>query len=314
MRSKATLVSCLILLLCCALFMTLGARGNWDFVLWFRGRKLAALLLVGVAISTSTLLFQTISRNHILTPSIMGFDALYSLILTLAVFTLGSVGFNNLPPEMTFVVNVLLLTAAALVLFGTLLGQHRADLMRMVLTGIIFGVLFRSLTAFVFRMIDPNEFATIQVNSYARFNYIDLKLLTAAAALSCVALAICWVLRRRLDVLSLGFEMATNLGEEVNKRQTQVLILIAVLVSVSTALVGPVAFLGLLVVSLARLVAPNERHATLIPLSGLIAGIVLVGGQTILERVLNLATPLSVVVDFVGGFVFLLLLLRKARP
>ncbi|MDA5558604.1 iron chelate uptake ABC transporter family permease subunit [Shimia sp. MMG029] len=313
MRTKAIWISVALLLVCAVLFMTLEARGSWEFVLWFRGRKLVALLLVGAAISTSTLLFQTIARNNLLTPSIMGFDALYTLILTLSVFFLGSVGFNQLPPEVVFLVTVVVLIAAALALFGTLLGQHRADLMRMVLTGIIFGVLFRSLTAFGVRMIDPNEFVTIQVKSYARFNYIDVNLLWMSLVLSVAAIAWCWHLRRRLDVLALGFDIATNLGEAVSKRQTQILILIALLVAVSTALVGPVAFLGLLVVSLARLVSPNERHATLIPLAALIAGIVLVGGQTLLERVFDLATPLSVVVDFVGGFVFLVLLLRKAR-
>lgn len=311
MRAKSILICCLLLVVCCVLFMTLEARGNWDFVLWFRGRKLAALLLVGASVSTATLLFQTISRNHILTPSIMGFDSLYTLIVTLAVFTFGAAGYNHLPVEVVFFVNLALLIAASLILFGTLLGQYRVDLMRMVLTGIIFGILFRSLTSFLFRMIDPSEFATIQVNSYARFNYIDVNLLGLATILTLVTLAFCWRMRRQLDVLSLGFEIATNLGEHVAKRQRQALVLVAVLVAVSTALVGPVAFLGLLVVSIARLIAPNETHAALLPLSAVIAGIVLVGGQAILERGLGMSTPLAVVIDFVGGFVFLALLLRK---
>ncbi|MCP4818186.1 MAG: iron chelate uptake ABC transporter family permease subunit [Shimia sp.] len=300
-----------LLLVCTILFMTLGAKGNWDFVLWFRGRKLAALLLVGAAVSTSTLLFQTVSRNHILTPSIMGFDALFVLILTLGVFFFGSAGVNHLPPEILFLINLTLLVLAAMLLFGTILGQHRADLMRLMLTGIIFGVLFRSLTSFVSRIIDPNEFTTIQVRSYARFNYIETSLLGIAAMLTIVVLILCWRLRRSLDVLSLGYELATGLGEPVKKRQLQALALISVLVAVSTALVGPVAFLGLLVVSLARLLAPNESHATLLPLAAVISGIILVGGQTILERALGLSTPLSVVIDFVGGLLFLVLLLRK---
>ncbi|MFY0617492.1 iron chelate uptake ABC transporter family permease subunit [Shimia sp.] len=311
MRARSTLICAMLLALSCVLFMTLGAKGNWDFVLWFRGRKLAALLIVGAAVSTATVLFQTISRNHILTPSIMGFDALYTLIVALAVFSLGAAGFNHIPSEFVFFVHIALLIGAALILFGTLLGQHRTDLMRMVLTGIIVGVLFRSLSSFIYRMIDPSEFATIQVSSYARFNYIDLNLLWISAGLTFVTLSLSWQMRRQLDVLGLGFEMATNLGEPVARRQKQALILVAILVAVSTALVGPVAFLGLLVVSIARLITPNETHAVLIPLSAMIAGIVLVAGQTILERVLGLSTPLAVVIDFVGGFVFLTLLLRK---
>jgi len=63
--------------LSCICFLTIGSRGNWEFVLWFRGAKLISITLVAIAVSIATILFQTISQNRILTPSIMGFDALY---------------------------------------------------------------------------------------------------------------------------------------------------------------------------------------------------------------------------------------------
>src|SRR3954447_11807585 len=72
------------------LFMTLDARGKWSFVLTFRGTKVAAMVLVGYSIAVSTVLFQTVSNNRILTPSIMGFDFLYRLIQTSLVFFLGA--------------------------------------------------------------------------------------------------------------------------------------------------------------------------------------------------------------------------------
>ena len=59
--------------------MTLGANGQWDFVLPFRGGKLAVMLLVAYAVAVSSVLFQTVTHNRILTPAIMGFDALYLL-------------------------------------------------------------------------------------------------------------------------------------------------------------------------------------------------------------------------------------------
>lgn len=302
-----------LLVLGAALYMTLGARGNWGFVLPFRGTRLAALLLVGMAVSTSTVLFQTITRNRILTPSIMGFDALYVLILTAAVYLLGGHGVMRLPATGIFLVNAGLLVLASLALFGTLLGRAGHDLMRMVLTGIIFGTLFRSLTSFLQRMIDPNEFAVIQVGSYARFTQIETDLLAVSAAVLIAAMAAAWAMRHRLDVIALGHDAAINLGEDPRRGQVQALVLVAVLVSVSTALVGPVAFLGLLVVSLARLITPTPFHSVLLPSAGLTAGIVLVGGQTLMERVLALSTPLPVIIDLAGGFVFLFLLLKGLR-
>lgn len=299
-----------LLLLCGVGYMTLGARGNWDFVLPFRGAKLIALLLVGAAVSTATVLFQTITQNRILTPSIMGFDALYLLILTAAVYLLGAQPVLALPDIAQFLVTLVVLMGGALALFGTLLRDARHDLMRMILTGVIFGVLFRSLTGFMTRMIDPNEYSVIQVNAFARFNRIDTDLLWIALALCGAAFVLTWRMRHRLDVLALGHDAAINLGEDPRKGQIRALLLISVLVACSTALVGPVAFLGLLVVNLAHLITPTMRHDVLLPASALIAGIVLVGGQTLLERVLALATPLSVVVDLIGGAVFLFLVLR----
>ena len=302
-----------LLAIAALLFMTLGARGSWSFVLPFRGAKLAALLLVGVSVSTSTLLFQTISQNRILTPSIMGFDALYVLILTGAVFLLGGQTVAGLSDQAIFATTGASLIIASLALFGALLRRARADLLRLVLTGIVFGALFRSLASFLQRMIDPNEFAVIQVASYARFNDIETDLLAISAIVTGVALGVAWRMRHRLDVMALGYDGAVNLGEEPKRCQIEALILVAVLVSVATALVGPVAFLGLLVVSLARLITPSERHGLLFVSSGLISMIVLVAGQTALERIFMLSTPLSVVVDLLGGVVFLVLLIQGVR-
>ncbi len=297
--------------LCITLYLGLGARGNWGFVLSFRANKLIALLLVAVSVSTATVLFQTITRNHILTPSVMGFDALYLLTLTVLIFVLGGQTFTQLPEIAQFLVNSLLLMGAALALFGTLLRRGGHDLFRMILTGIIFAGLFRSVSSFLQRVIDPNEFMVLQANAFARFGRVDTPLLTLAALLTGGALIAAWRMRHRLDVLSLGDESAVNLGEDPKRGMFQVLVLVSILVSVSTALVGPMAFLGLLVVSVARQITPVMFHSIMLPSAGLVSAITLVGGQMVLERALRSSTPLVVIVDVLGGLVFLILLLRR---
>ncbi|RVV98570.1 iron ABC transporter permease [Mesobaculum littorinae] len=295
------------------LFLTLGARGSWSFVLGYRGQKLAALLIVGAAIAVSTVIFQTISGNRILTPSIMGFDALFVLLQTGLVFSLGGFGLAALSAEARFGLELLLLLAAALLLFGTLLGGRRQDIHRMILTGIIFGVMFRSVASFLQRMIDPNEFAVVQSASFARFTTIPTELLAISGVLCVAALAAAWAMRHRLDVLALGRDAAVSLGLPHRATVLAALTLTAVLVSVSTALVGPVTFFGLLVAALAHRITGDHRHAVLMPAAALLAGLVLVAGQTLVERVLDLSTTLSVVVEFAGGIVFLLLILREPK-
>lgn len=294
-------------------YMTIGARGNWGFVLEFRGAKLAALCLVAVALSTSTVLFQTITQNRILTPSIMGFDELFVLIVAMGVFVFGMTDYLVVTSWVQFVVSLVLMTGASLLLFGTLLLQERPDLMRMILTGLVLTVLFRSLRTLLVRMLDPNEFSVVQVSSYARFHQVETGLLAIAAMTIGAALIGAWVMRHRLDVLSLGREAAINLGEDVRRGTLQVLFLIGVLVSVATALVGPTAFLGLLVVSIAHVVTPTGRHAVLLVSAALISGTTLVGGQALLERVFGLVTPLTVVIDLAGGVLFLGLVMKGLK-
>ncbi len=293
-----------------AAYLFTGVKGSLEFALMFRGKKLLALLLIGAAQGVAAVMFQTISGNRLLTPALMGFDALYVLILSAAVVVLGAPAYQQLDPGLLMLVNATLMSGAAVALFGLLLRKSAADMMRMLLTGVVLAVMLRSITGLLQRVIDPSEYAVVQAASYARFSRAETDLLGLSAALCLGALVLAWRMRHRLDVLALGPVAATSLGEPPLRGQRGALLLISILVAVSTALVGPVAFFGLLVSALTYLVLPTHRHAILLPGAALIAGLVLVGGQWALERVFAFATPLSVVVDFLGGLVFLLLLLK----
>ena len=114
------------------------------------------------------------------------------------------------------------------------------------------------------------------------------------------------------DAVKAG-DNAVALGVDHRRLLTRVLVLVAVLVSVSTALVGPVTFLGLLVANLAYRVMPTYRHAYVLPAAALITAVTLVGGQLVLERVFALNAALSIVIEFLGGLTLLVLLARRAR-
>lgn len=291
--------------------MTLDAIGSWDFLLPFRLRRLAALMLVGVCLSTATVLFQTIAGNRILTPSFISFDALYILVLAAMVYTMGAAGFAAIPAAVMFAINLAGMTALGMVMFGVLMVGAKGDMIKLVLTGIVMGILIRSLTDFLQRMIDPNEYQLVQAASFTRFTHVDSGLLALTAVASLPALVLAWRMRFRLDVLALGIEASTGLGENPQRGRKQVLVLICVLVASATALAGPSGLFGLIITALAYLVAPAARHAVILPTAALVACIVLIAGQTVMERVLDLSTPLPVVVEMLGGLVFLFLVLRR---
>lgn len=293
-------------------FMTLGAQGRWDFVLPFRGKKLLALVLVAYAIAMSTVLFQTVVNNRILTPSIMGFDALYVLIQTLLMFFLGATRLVGLNPHLMFLLQVGCLVLFAGLLFRWLFSGATRSIHLLMLVGIVFGVFFRSLSSFLQRVIDPNDFVVLQDRLFASFNTVDPSLLGLAALLIALASAVSLRLLPVYDVLALGRETAINLGVEHKRAVTITLAVVTTLVAVSTALVGPVTFFGLLVANLAYLLLPTARHALVLPAAILIAILALVGGQVILERVFAFDTALSIIIEFVGGLFFIFLVVRGA--
>lgn len=310
-RSRCTLILLGVLALAvCLAFMTIGAKGSWSFVLPFRGAKLAGMLLVAYAIAVSTVLFQTITDNRILTPSIMGFDALYALIQTVMVFLLGAQATNAIDPRLLFVAECSAMVLFSCLLYRWLFSGAVRSLHVLMLVGIIFGILFRSVSGFLQRVVDPNEFIVLQDRLFASFNSFDGRLLALSTLLIAVASLMAWRLFHTFDILALGRENAITLGVAHRRVTTQILVLIAVLISVSTALVGPVTFFGLLVASLAYQVMPLGLHRFTLPAAVLAAVISLVGGQLVLERVFAFDTAVGIVIEFAGGVVFLILLIR----
>ncbi|KAA9383370.1 iron chelate uptake ABC transporter family permease subunit [Neorhizobium galegae] len=299
-------------LLCIVAFMTIGLRGNIGFVLALRATKLAALLQVSVSIAISTVIFQTVTNNRILTPSIMGLDALYLFGQMLLVFLLGGLGYAALDAQLKFGGEIVVLMALATGLLSPML-RRRAEMGLMLLAGIIFGILFRSLHSLLARLVDPNDFAVVQGASFANFNDVRTDLLAFASILTIAGIVIAWRARHVLDVIALGADTATGLGISWSRTVTGLLLLVSALVAVSTALVGPVAFFGLLVVALAERVVDTRSHAALMPAAMLTAVIILVGGQTLFQHALGSSSTLGVVIEFVGGLAFLVLLVFGSR-
>ncbi|MCK0119526.1 iron chelate uptake ABC transporter family permease subunit [Loktanella sp. F6476L] len=303
-----------LLVVACGLFLFWNLRSPMGFILSLRFTKIAALCVVGAAIGTATVLFQTIASNRMLTPGIVGFDALFVFIQTALVLTLGSVGFAALPSLAQFGMETAILVIAAVALFSVLLRNGAEDILRLVLTGVILGVLLRGLAGLAQRMLDPSEFSIVQQATFATFGAVDETQLAVAAVILGASLFGALKIARYLDVVALGRNVALPLGVDYDRVAFMALGLVALLVATSTALVGPITFLGLLASSLAHAVLPSWRHTQLLPAAAVIGATILVSGQFVFERLLGLQSTLTVVVEFVGGVLFLFLVLRRSKP
>jgi iron complex transport system permease protein len=291
-------------------FLFFDLTGNVGYILPRRAIKVAAMLLVAVAVGVSTLLFQTVTANRILTPSIMGFDSLYILVQTVLAFTLGAAAVVAAPPTLQFGVEVLLMVAFSALLYRWMFTGATRSLHLLLLVGVILGSLFRGLSSLLQRLMEPSEFIILQDLFFASFNNVDPALLGVSTVIVAAVCAAVWRARHTLDVLALGRDVAINVGVDHRKVVMRALLGCSLLVAVSTALVGPVTFFGLLVVSLGYQLCRGFSHAWLLPIVVLIGAVALVGGQLVLEQVFGFSTALSVVIEFTGGILFLYLLLK----
>ena len=300
-------------LLCVVGYMTLNVHTDWDFILEYRGSRLLALLLTACAIGVSTVLFQTLTQSRLLTPALMGFDALYVLVNTVMLLTLGASVWGEGAPELRFALQVLLMVALALLLFRALFSGSVRSLHLMILLGMLAGMLFRELSELAARMVDPSEFGISTGVPQASFSRINTHLLGAAATALGVAGALLLRWWRYLDVLSLGRDLAINLGVDHGRVVLGIMVVVAIMVAVATVLVGPTLFFGLLIANLAYWITGSQRHSLTLPASVLAGVICLVGGQVLLDHVLSSTLPLALVIELAGGVLFLALLLRGVR-
>lgn len=296
-----------------ALFLFYQLGVNWDYVLPRRSYKLLAMVIAGSAIAFSTVIFQTVTHNRILTPSIMGLDSLYLLVQTLLVYFLGGKNFAMISNEWLFLLSVLVLVTFSMLLFKMLLGKDGRSVFFLLLIGIVLGALFQSLSTFMQVLIDPNEFFLVQDKMFASFNNVQVKLIWWALGIIGVTMILYLPMIKYLDVLSLGRDQSVNLGISYRKVVMLTLIAVSVLTAVSTALIGPITFLGLLVANLGYEIFKTYRHSVLLMGTILVSIIALAFGQMFVERVFSFSTTLSVIINFIGGLYFIYLLLRGSK-
>ncbi|SDC16915.1 iron complex transport system permease protein [Terribacillus halophilus] len=284
-----------------------------EYLLRTRLEKILAMFLCAVSIGVSTVVFQTITQNRILTPSIMGLDSVYMFIQTIVVFLFGSGTFVILQSDAYFFVTILLMVGFAFGLYQLLFRRGENKLFLLLLVGLVLGTFFSSLSSFMQMIIDPNEFLLIQDSMFASFTDVNTDLLLVSAV---IIIALCiYIFRYRhyFDVMSIGRDHAVNLGVPYEKIVKRMFLVIAVLVAVSTALVGPITFLGLLTANLAREFLQTFRHTYLLIAASLLSVIALLGGQLIVERIFSFSTPISVIINFVGGIYFIYLLVKESK-
>ena len=295
-------------------YLTLNVNPKYvEFAMRLRVPKLLVMLVTAFCIGGASIVFQTLIQNTIVTPCLLGMNSLYALIHTAVVFFLGSGSLIARHPQLSFLVDLTIMGAAAILIYGTLFKKMKHQILYVLLAGTVMSTFFSSMQTTLTRIMDPNEYDALLSSLVASFSNVNSSLLAISAVL--IGLVI-FALRKELkllDVIALGKNQAINLGVDVDKTIRRLLLGVTVLIAIATALVGPISFLGLIIANLSRQLFKTYKHTWLIFGSAVLGMIVLVGGQLVVEHGFSYSIPISVLITIGGGLYFLILLFGKGR-
>lgn len=298
-------------------FLTIGVNMKSatlaQYALKVRVPKLVAMFVAAFAIGSATIVFQSVIKNTIVTPCLLGMNALYTLVHTVIVFFLGMGSVLVVNANLGFVVDLLVMGVVATFVYSYLFKLTRFNVLYVLLVGTVLTSFFGSVQSTLVRVMDPNEYDSLLATLVASFNNINSEIIVLAVAL---LVAIAFVLRRdlaQLDVIMLGKDQAVNLGVDYDHVIRRLLIGVTLYISVATAMVGPISFLGLIIANLSRQLLNTYRHGQLIAGAALFGMLVLFAGQLVTEQVFHYVIPVSVFISVAGGVYFLYLLLKTKR-
>ena len=303
----------LISLALAVLYIVLGLNTEFlSFLLERRILKLIAILVVGYSISVSSVLFQIITNNRIITPSIIGFDSLYLMICSIVVLFFHQLLVPNvINIHIFFFITVGIMIVFSRALYRLLFIIKENTIYYVLLSGAVLSLLFRSIYTFFISIMDVAQYDALQRKLYASFDLIQYDLLFVSIILALLTTKYIVPMLSDLDVYLIGKDNAKMLGVDIDKVQDDCIKIISVLVSVATVLVGPITFLGLFVVNIVYMIYSNSnKHVHLILGSTFLSWIILILGSLLVERVFEFDTNLTVIINGIGGIYFIYLLLK----
>lgn len=310
-RQHPRLAAWLVVSVLALVFVFLGSGLDVDYVIPKRIARLTAMLIGGVAIAWSSITFQTLTGNRILTPAIMGYEAVYLLLQALLVLFLGTYSTVLLGSTGNFLLSVLLMLAYSWCIHRGLLRDGKSDVYFLLLIGLVLTMVISTLAQFVQLKVSPGEFSVLLGFSQASFNRAQPQELIFSGLLVTAVCLVGLKTMATLDVLSLGRDQAMSLGVDYRRSVRLHLGLIAALVAISTSLLGPTAFMGVFVANITYALARTFRHRVTLALGSAIAVALFIAAQLLVEHVFNYKTTVGILINLVCGGYFLMLMVRS---
>ena len=304
-----------IVIAVCGVYLLLNAHPEkpklFRYILSRRIPTLIVMLIAAFSIGSASIIFQSIIRNRIVTPCLLGMNSMYTLVHTAIVFAAGSGHVIATNSSISFGVDLMVMGVTATFLYSYLFRRTGNNVLYVLLIGTVLSSFFGSIQSTMIRVMDPNEYDALLTTLVADFSNVNSEVIAFSLALLTALIIFLWKDLKLLDVITLGKDQAINLGVDYDRTVRRLLLGVVLCIAVATAMVGPISFLGLIIANLARQLLRTHKHAHLILGAALMGMLAIIAGQLISQHIFSYAVPISTFITIGGGIYFLYLLLTR---
>lgn len=278
-----------------------------------RVSKVVVMIIAALCQSFATITFQSVTGNRVVTPSLLGFDAIYGLINTSVVFFMGVNALISFQGIGAFLFQTSIMTIICLLLYGSLLRGNKNDLNFVLLCGIIIGGGLRAISTFMRKMLSPAEYDILQSKLLGSVSNASLESLPIVIPIVLLVAFFLIYNSKKLDVLSLGEGIAINLGMDIKKNTFIFLTCTTLLMAVSASLTGSLTFLGFLVATLTYQYVKVYSHKNLFIYASLGATLIITSAYFIMNHIFHAGGSVMIIIEAIGGLTFVITLLRRGK-
>lgn len=294
-------------------FIGIGSKSHELIIFDLRLPRIVIAILVGVALATSGVILQGVTKNDLADSGILGINSGASLFVVMYIYFMNGNIYDGVSSLTIFTMPIVALIGAifAAFLIYILAWKKGISSSRLILIGIGINVAFISALTIFQLKFTTQEFNRVVAWTSGSIWGTSWKYVLAILPFILIFMALTIHKIRYLDTLNLGDEISIGLGIEVEKERRKLIIYSVILSGVATSVAGSISFLGLVAPHIARkLIGP--KHKKLIPVSALIGTIIILVADTIARNLLApIEIPVGIVIAIIGVPYFIYLMLAE---
>lgn len=279
-------------------------------ILQLRLPRAVMAIIAGAGLAVAGLLMQTLFRNALAGPFVLGISSGAGLGVALAVMGSTALGIASLS-AIGLVIPSIIGSLLVLILIA-LLSLRIKDTMGLLIVGIMIGSLSSAIVGILSYMSTSDELKRFIFWSLGSLGNVSWDAIGLLSLIFCIAIVLLLYVIKPLNTLLLGESYARSLGINILKTRWILIIITSLLAGSITAFAGPIAFVGLAVPHISRLLLPTINHKILIPISMLVGAILLLSCDMIAQLPFsNLSLPINAVTSLLGAPLVIWLILKK---